>query len=434
MKKIDIVHYHLEPGGVTNIIQSQIKSLLKADETYDIRLFCGACPDKTFYSEMGVEVIVDPVFLYADFNEKSADVINQNLKNTSEAAAKYFSSDRIIHFHNLNLAKNPYWTLVMHQLALKGFLLINHEHDFSEDRPDNRHFMERIVGEHFGYNVKEVMYPPLSNYHMAVLNLFDFERVKRYGFPEKRLHYLPNPVGSEEIVPAADQKTRNRIYSDLGLDKTKKLITYPVRVIRRKNIGEYILLSHLFREVANFVVTLPPKNPVEVEEYKKWLAFCRERDVPVVFEAGTKVDFTELITSSDFCVTTSIREGFGMAYIEPWMMSTPVAGRRLENVLKDLIHAGLEFPSLYEGLWVEEETQWKDLAEIDFERQRKIIGDIIDNKELSGITFAKNPQLRDLFHDVDMDLITKNQKIIKQKFSLSSYGQRLEKTYAAIAG
>ncbi|MDZ7774758.1 MAG: hypothetical protein U5L09_03655 [Bacteroidales bacterium] len=37
MKKIDIVHYHLKPGGVTKIIQSQIESLLRTGD-YDIRL------------------------------------------------------------------------------------------------------------------------------------------------------------------------------------------------------------------------------------------------------------------------------------------------------------------------------------------------------------------------------------------------------------
>jgi len=434
MKKIDIVHYHLNPGGVTKIIQSQIKSLLIRDTDYDIRLFCGGCPEEEFFQSQGVEVIVDKLFLYADFQEKDPATLNRILRQTEEAARNYFKPDRLIHFHNLNLAKNPYWTLAVHKLALEGYNILNHEHDFAEDREENQLFIERIIGGHFGYNVKNVMYPSLSNYHMAVLNLFDYQRVKRYKFPEERLHYLPNPVNFEEVVPAAADETKNRIYETLGLDKDKKLISYPVRVIRRKNIGEYILLSHFFKEQANFVVTLPPKNPAEVEEYKKWLSFCDGLQLPLVFEAGTKVDFTELITSSDFCVTTSIREGFGMAYIEPWMMNTPVAGRELKNVLQDLTHAGLEFPSLYEKLLVKDESRWRDLAEIGFEKQREIIGKIIESKELTDITFVKNPNLKGLFQDIDRDIIIKNQNIIKEKFSLKSYGERLEKTYGTIDG
>lgn len=434
MKKIDIVHYHLNRGGVTNIIKSQIDSLRARDEDYDIRLFCGEYPDPEYYKFRGVKLVEDRIFLYADFNETDPEVINRNLEQTEKAVKKYFDPQRIIHFHNLNLAKNPYWTLSIHKLALQGYTIINHEHDFSEDRPDNQHFMERIIGKHFGYDVKKVMYPNMNNFHMAVLNLYDYQRVKTYGFPESRLHYLPNPVNIEEVIPRADEKTRTKIFDELGLDKTKKLVTYPVRVIRRKNIGEYILLSHFFRNEANFVVTLPPKNPVEVKEYEKWLDFCKKNGIPIVFEAGTKVDFTELITSSDFCITTSIREGFGMAYIEPWMMSTPVAGRKLENILQDLTHAGLEFPSLYDKLVVRVGKEWRDFAEIDFENQRIIIEEIVRDEELSDIIFAQNSQLSGLFKNIDTDIIEKNQKIIKEKFSLHSYGERLKKTYGALAG
>ena len=434
MTKIDIVHYHLNPGGVTKIIKSQIDSLKARDEVYDIRLFCGECPDPEYYKSRGVKLVVDPLLQYADFDEEDPETIQSNLEQVEQASRKYFEYDRFIHFHNLNLGKNPYWTLTIHKLALEGYKIINHEHDFSEDRPENQHFMKRIIEGHFDYDIHQVMYPGLDNFHMAVLNLYDFKRVQEYGFPESRLHYLPNPVNYEEVIPSADKKTRTKIFNELGLDKAKKLVTYPVRVIRRKNIGEYILLSHFFREEANFVVTLPPKNPVEIKEYEKWLDFCKKNEIPIVFEAGTKVDFTELITSSDFCVTTSIREGFGMAYIEPWMMSTPVAGRKLNNILQDLTHAGLEFPALYDQVLVKDEVDWMDLAEIDFDKQRKIIEEIIRDKRLSDFIFAQNSQLSGLFKNVDRDIIEKNQKIIKEKFSLHSYGERLKKTYGALAG
>ncbi|MCF8232390.1 MAG: glycosyltransferase family 4 protein [Bacteroidales bacterium] len=434
MSGIDIVHYHLNPGGVTNIIKSQIESLQQKEGDYHIRLFCGDCPDPEYYKSRGVELVVDEIFNYADFDVADPKKIARIQESTEKAASKFFSPDRIIHFHNLTLAKNPFWTLTMYKLALKGYPIINHEHDFAEDRPDNQHFMKRIIEGHFGYNAKEVMYPDLKNYHMGVLNLFDYQRVVSYGFPESRLHYFPNPVDFTRPLPPAGEATKTKIYNRLNLDSDKKLITYPVRVIRRKNIGEYILLSHFFRAEANFVVTLPPKNPVEVREYKKWVEFCQKNHVPIVFEAGTKVDFSELISSSDFCVTTSTREGFGMAYLEPWMMNTPVTGRKLENILKDLWHAGLEFPALYDKFLVKDGDQWKDLPEIDFDRQRKIIHQIISNKELSDITFAKNSQLVGLFKPMEKELIENNQEIIKEKFSLDSYGERLERAYEALVG
>ncbi|MDZ7774759.1 MAG: hypothetical protein U5L09_03660 [Bacteroidales bacterium] len=39
------------------------------------------------------------------------------MEKTRNVAEKYFSADRIIHFHNLNLGKNPYWTLAVFELA-----------------------------------------------------------------------------------------------------------------------------------------------------------------------------------------------------------------------------------------------------------------------------------------------------------------------------
>jgi len=37
--------------------------------------------------------------------------------------------------------------------------------------------------------------------------------------------------------------------------------------------------------------------------------FCLQENIPISWEAGTKVEFEELITISDFCITTSVREG-----------------------------------------------------------------------------------------------------------------------------
>ncbi|HKK67715.1 MAG TPA: hypothetical protein VJ946_05865, partial [Bacteroidales bacterium] len=168
MKKIDIIHYHLKPGGVTKIIQSQIESLNRKGGV-EIRLLCGECRDPETYTKMGVDLVCDEVFAYADFNEKNEDVIKENIKKAKEASQKYFEKDRIIHFHNLNLGKNPYWMLAINELVSEGYSVVNHSHDFSEDRTENQNFINRIVQKHAGLNAKHVMYPNAENYQVATL-------------------------------------------------------------------------------------------------------------------------------------------------------------------------------------------------------------------------------------------------------------------------
>jgi glycosyltransferase involved in cell wall biosynthesis len=433
MKKIDIVHYHLKPGGVTKIIQSQIESLHRTGD-YDIRLFCAECPDQEEYASKGVELVCDEAFDYADFNENDKATIEQKMEKTRNVAEKYFSADRIIHFHNLNLGKNPYWTLAVFELAEKGINVVNHVHDFAEDRKDNQTFLQRIIQDHFEKNLKTVMYPDFSNYHIAALSRHDYERIKQHHFSEKQIHYLPNPVDMDEVIEAAGEDTRDAVYHDLGLDAKKSLVTYPVRGIRRKNIGEFILLAHLFADLANFVMTLPPQNPVEKKSYDKWKAFCEEKQIPVTFEAGQKTDFVNLITSSDFCITTSVREGFGMVFLEPWMMSTPVIGRNLKNITKDLIKEGIEFPGLYNFIRVPYKGDLKDFAEIHFDQQKQIISKIIEDKMMANIIFVSNSHLKRMFQPVRQNIMSNNQAIIKEKFSIKSYAERLRKLYSSFAG
>lgn len=433
MKKIDIIHYHLKPGGVTKIIQSQIESLNRKGG-FEIRLLCGECRDPETYTKMGVDLVCDEVFDYADFNEKNEDVIKENIEKVKEASKKYFEKDHIIHFHNLNLGKNPYWMLAINELISEGYSVVNHAHDFSEDRAENQDFINRIVQKHANLNVKHVMYPNTDNYHVATLTKHDYERVKQKGMSEKQIHYLPNPIGQEEVIPASSKETREQVYSDLGLDNSKGLVTYPVRGIRRKNTGEFILLAHMFGEQANFVMTLPPENPAEKKPYDRWKQFCDEKQIAVTFEAGLKTDFINLITSSDFCITTSVREGFGMVFLEPWMMSTPVMGRNLKNITKDLLKEGLSFPGLYNFIRVPLKGDLVDFAELKFDQQRKIISEIIEDKMMANIIFVSNSHLKKMFQPVTQNILSENQEIIKNKFSIASYGKRLEKLYRAVIG
>jgi hypothetical protein len=49
-------------------------------------------------------------------------------------------------------------------------------------------------------------------------------------------------------------------------------------------------------------------------------------------------------------ISTSIKEGFGFSFLEPWAAGRGLMGRRIDYVCRDFEEAGLRFDSLYQGI------------------------------------------------------------------------------------
>lgn len=424
-----IAHSHLNPGGVTRIIESQIDSL----GGEEIRVLVGACPDASTITSKNAELQIIPELNYLERRKYSDQEAMEMLHRIHGEIRQHLSPDTVLHFHNLNLGKNPIVTYAVYLLAKEGVMVFNHAHDFAEDRPSNYSFLEEIIYGNFSQRLEEVLYPKLPNYHFGVLNSFDFDRLKELGVTEDRIEWLPNPVifnTSDDLPEKADAK--QAICEKLNIDANKLLVTYPVRVIQRKNIGEFILLSILFRHRANFAVTQPPQNPVEIEMYKQWINFCNENDIDIVFEAGKKVDFEKLLRGSDFCITTSYKEGFGMVYLEPWLLDTPVVGRDIDFITCDFKNDGFSFPTLYYKLNIPGiKTDFKDL---NLKMQMEIISEVLSEKIEKHKLFEQNAILNTLFSDVKSHVTEKNKTIIKNNYSLEGYGIKLQKRYKKMVG
>jgi glycosyltransferase involved in cell wall biosynthesis len=422
--QIVIAHSHLNPGGVTRIIESQIESLPDVKTT----VLVGACSNPESITSKGAELIIIEDLNYLERRHYSDKEAMEQLHKVHAQIKKHLTRDTILHFHNLNLGKNPIVTYAVYLLAKEGVKVFNHAHDFAEDRPTNLQFLTEILSDIFLQDINEVLYPNLPNYQFGVLNSFDFERLVSYGVPKEKIEWLPNPVAisNKEIVPDKNE-SKVDICKSLKLDEEKLLVTYPVRVIQRKNIGEFILLSILFAHKANFVVTQPPQNPVEINMYKQWVEFCDKQGINVSFEAGTKVNFEQLLAASDFCITTSYKEGFGMVYLEPWLFDTPVVGRDIDFITKDFKDDGFEFPTLYFKLNIPEiKTDFKDL---NLKVQMEIILDVIGGKIDKQKLFEQNPILNTLFRKVSESIIEKNKSLIKNNYSLKGYGIKLQERY-----
>jgi glycosyltransferase involved in cell wall biosynthesis len=396
-------------------------------------LLSGKAPDNDFFEKQGVEVRIKPALNYMEMQDYAIETLEAHKKDLSEFLYQNTHRDSLIHVHNLNLGKNPVLTLALSEMAAKGYRLFNHCHDFAEDRPANFEFLKTIIQTKLGRNLQGVLYPSYPNYLFGTLNDFDRKRIIQQGIPESRITHLPNPVHFEPTTNYTKAEAKQAICSILQLDNSKKLITYPVRVIRRKNIGELILLSILFEDQAHWLVTQPPKNPVEIVAYQKWKNLCSTLKVPLVFEAGTRVDFEQLLVASDVCISTSVREGFGMVFLEPWLLNTPVMGRNIDYVTEDLKKSGVYFPLLYDTIRVELNNGMQDFGALNAEGQQEIIEKIRDDEYEKKQIRKMNPQLETLLHPIADSIIEQNKKVIRSKYSLKNYAERLHEIYRKLA-
>ncbi len=427
--EVIIVHSHLNPGGVTRIIESQVESLRKMK----VKVIAGDCRNREKITSRGAECVAFTPLNYLEIKRYSDKEINRKLEEMTKFLGDLTNADSVLHIHNLNLGKNPVVTYAVYQLAKEGVPVFNHAHDFAEDRPVNFQFLKEIIEGHFGKKLNDVLYPDLHNYHFGVLNSFDQKRLEKYGVKKERILWLPNPVTLEtELDTTKKSGYKKEICRQLNLNEKKLLVIYPVRVIQRKNIGEFILLAVLFKNKAEFVVTQPPKNPVEILLYEKWLEFCREHKFSVTFEAGEKVNFEKLIIAGDFCITTSYREGFGMVYLEPWLLNTPVVGRNIGFLTKDFLADGFQFSALYDKIIVPGQSE--DFKNLDMQSQMKIIADLLSGKIKKEQVFEQNPVLSSLFKKVPEQLIRQNKSIIKNNYSLEKYGIKLQDRYKKMVG
>lgn len=423
--KIAIIHYHLHAGGVTRVISSQTQAL--NGET--VRIISGA-PDEGKHIKDGTPVDVLPALNYLPENECTDDEFEKRCDEIYAALKNYINDDYVLHVHNPGLCKNPALTFVFYQLAREGMPLVNHCHDFAEDRPENHDYLTWIA-EKQGISFEELLYPKAPHLHYAVLTSTDRDRIISYGIHKENVTLLPNPVTAPKSIPDAES-ARNVLCNVLSINPENTIVTYPVRAIHRKNIGEILLLSTFF-ENTEWLITLPPQNPEQIPLYEHWKKVASGYKLPVHFNVGSRVPFPVIMAGSDFVITTSIREGFGMAFLEPWLYGTPVVGRNLPDVTRDFMDAGVSFPFLYDHINAISIWSIKDFANLDINAKNISIELDVAAHDASDVTSKLNPHLADLFSPVSTDIINQNAKLISKVYSIEEYGRKLRKIYTAVA-
>ncbi len=372
-----IVHYHLNPGGVTSVIQGHIRALATLPETEQPEsvhvLFDGHRDgwSRSLESEIGtlpVELHPIPELGYDRQMGLRSDAITHRILSVF-LDQQLPLNETVVHIHNHGLGKNASLPETVHSLAARGCRILLQIHDFAEDfRPANYHHMANHLG-----GIEQVprrLYPQAPQIHYAVLNHRDYAVLERAAVPVNQLHWIPNPIREFVDLPDAGQARRSFL-SHFRLDDVHQLLLYPVRAIRRKNLGEAIAWSMAVRDQNSFVaVTLAPRNPVEGPVYQHWMKLTRNIEAPLLFEAGGEdgLGYLVNIAAADWYLSTSVAEGFGMVFLEAWLAQRPLAGRNLSEITSDFEAVGVEFPTMADVFnvpweWVNRDQQLAKLQQ-----------------------------------------------------------------------
>jgi hypothetical protein len=350
--KLAILHYHLNRGGVARVVENHLAALdavLDRADPWQVAVVHGGRrqgwnePLAGRFRAIHVSFCELPALDYDEVHGLAPADCLRAIQSELPARLErlgFAPDETVLHFHNHSLGKNRAAAPLLAWLAERGYALLLQVHDFAEDfRPRN---YRRLAGLPPGG-----CYPQSPSVHYAVLNDRDYRILGEAGVEEDRLHLLPNPVPSLGPLPARSA-ARSRMRETFGVDESARLLLYPVRCIRRKNVGEALLYALLGPPGTVVALTLPPLNPAERSFYERWKRAAAELDVPCRFETGSAgaLTFLENLAASDAILSTSVAEGFGMAFLEAWLAGRPLLGRDLPEITGDFVRAGVRFDRL----------------------------------------------------------------------------------------
>ena len=349
--KIALFHYHLKPGGVTDVIVYSIRALLsRLNNLEEIRLVAG--------NNENTESVLERI--REGFNRQTADKVRLDILNeidyvgdgnkpdpdqlTSRLIARY-DDETLWWIHNYHLGKNPSFTTALMNVAKAGSRdMLFHIHDFPEcGRPENLKHLDSVL--------EEPPYPSGPRIRYAVINERDRRILSDAGL-EKSVSLLTNPVPLSPTTtadPAGMRKALEELClkDNPGYIPGAPILLYPVRAIRRKNILEAALFARLLDEPANLIITLPGTSVQEkgysdiIEEaYKSGLipgVWCPEST------GDKRLSYQHLASSCDAVVSTSVQEGFGYLFLNALHWQKPLLARYLD-ILDGVLNLFGDYP------------------------------------------------------------------------------------------
>ena len=349
--KIALFHYHLKPGGVTDVVVYSVRSLLSRMENLsEIRLVTGDAE--------GTEDVLDAIRSNLDRNiadKLRIDVLEElayvetgdgpDAVKLAERLEARYGEDTLWWIHNYHIGKNTAFTAAVMSIAEAGKRdMLLHIHDFPEcGRYENLKKLDEAL--------PKPPYPSGPRVRYAVINERD-QRILADAGLEKSVFLLANPVPLNPLSEANPDGVREALLEKCAKDNPAyidgaPLILYPVRAIRRKNILEAALMVRLLEEPSNLILTLPGVSTQE-KPYSDLVAKAfRDGLIPGIWcpeAAGDeRLSYRVLTASCDAVISTSVQEGFGYLFLNALHWKKPLLARYLD-ILDGILDFFGEYP------------------------------------------------------------------------------------------
>lgn len=341
--RVAIIHYHLSPGGVTRVIETASGVLAGAGVRHVVL---------TGENVAGLGYLADP----GDF---TAEQLTTALRHAATKALG--GPPDVWHFHNHSLGKNRLFPHIVSRLAAENEALVLQIHDLAEHGRAGNHPL--IAGIRDLY-----LFSPRVCY--AFLNSRDLRHFIAAGLPPENATLLPNPISAPPAPPR--------------FGSSPALLFAPVRGIRRKNLGELVLLAALAPPGTRVAISRAPENPAALPVHDHWRDFSAEHGLPIGFdvvdrympEPGAATGFDSWVNRASHFVTTSVSEGFGMTFLESIALGKPLIGRNLPHLTADHAAHGIRAGRLYDAILIP--LDWIDISlirdplVIDLERDHRL--------------------------------------------------------------
>ncbi|MBW1975500.1 MAG: hypothetical protein JRI45_08005 [Deltaproteobacteria bacterium] len=373
---IIVYHYHFLRGGVRSAILGSLEALKRTrpEVLVRLRIITGRHDGiSSFVSQSPYpidSVLVEAALDYSDRVWTDEKSFCEERDGLAEKVLSWVGRESSIFWiHNCTLGKNPLVTALWYRVVEISYQsglphgFVYHIHDFAECGRIENLFRLRFCWQSDGL---VDWYPCFPNVCYAVLSRADRDRLIRVGLDSSKVFWVPNVVFATSADLEKVRGDSSKIFTAIagfaerhGYVFNKKYPSWvmPVRLIRRKNVLEGLLLTQVYREPRNLLITLNATSAQEMPYAETVQSVVRKLTYPAVIGFGDSLvgnvfTFDELLTASEAVVTTSILEGFGFAFLEGLLRGIPLAGRDLPFITNDFDPVGFPHSALYTNLLV----------------------------------------------------------------------------------